>query len=339
MAVNNYEKIEGQGMWRNGDFTLETVVITGSKDKIENRKDMCYLRTYDSNKYNNRTKLETLTINPTGYLVMSYKGRDENDKFLNLEIFMSYKHIELFKNFISEVYEELEANVDKIYLKNKISPKFAELVYESEPMVQGKKFIIYPEKIVNEETDNVYNGIVMIMEDENNLQVSTEISFDHFWTLVKILEKYDLLQEIRNLIIMGQLHQILSNLSGEELEITSSSNKHVNKLKSRNTGTRKPVKGKSLADIMSENEEESESEINEDDEEESSDEKPTKKVVKKPINKKNTKTSSKKTVNKKTNIIDEDKPTENSMSLNDMLEAGEEYEFSLEDDENGEELF
>ena len=59
----------------------------------------------------------------------------------------------------------------------------------------------------------------------------------------------------------------------------------------------------------------------------------------KPINKKNTKTSSKKTVNKKTNIIDEDKPTENSMSLNDMLEAGEEYEFSLEDDENGEELF
>lgn len=341
MRYECYENIEGMGIWRNGDFVLKTVVNTGSKDMNQNRRDAFFLKTYDSDKYNNKPTLKRLTINPSSFLVMTSNRKDEDGNYLApLSIYMSYKHIENFRIFITACYEELEANIDKIYLKNKISPKFEELIYESEPMVGGAKFSIYPEKIVNEETQNMYNGIVLSIEDEKDT-VSTEVSFDHFWTLVKILERYDLLVESRELMIISMLHQLINNNlnnSNEDDEDGYSSKSYSKsspkKLKNRNSSaTRKPIRGKTIEDIMNEDEDEEEGEETV---EEEIIETP-KKVAKKPV--KTVKTPSKKAPKKKVNIVDEDEEEgeeKPSISLNEMLDAGEKYEFNLEDEEEGE---
>lgn len=315
------EKVEST-IFSWGNLKFNTTVINGSKDLKENRKDAFYYRTYDSQKYNNENTLDNLSINYNKFLVVSYKAYNENNEFESVEIYLSFQHIESLKNTIIEAYEQLSEYASKIYGDNKINPKFEELIWQLDHLSQDRSIGIYPDKI--EDSNGVLqNGVVIVLLD-NDLQVQQPMNFNVFEGLVNVIKDYDLLTDARLVSIEGLLSKLL--LSGNSESITPTRTT----LKGRNNGGFTKPNGigrkttTSIKDLIDDDEND-ETEL---DTSEKEIKPATKKVTKNNKNKKNDSKTTKK------------KPVEdNSTSLDDMLKAGEGYEFSLSDEDEEEELF
>lgn len=324
------EKIENK-IWSYGSMSLMTVVINGQKNTQDKRRDAYYCRTYDSQKYDDRNQLETLQISAVPYLVLSYKAYNDNNDFISEEVYMSFKQIDIFKTFVEEVFNQLNDHIDEIYKDKGIAKKYEELAFESDPLIQDKTITIYPEKLQTDE-GVPYNGVVFMIRNADGDEVYQEISFDSFWTLVGILQSYDLLNDSRLTSIQGMLYQLLSNGGN-----SSGSSRSTSSLKGRSGSSNKrfsrsPVK--SIKELIDEDEEEIEDieEVDEEEADEVEEEVKPRKTSKKVVNK--NKPTAKPAKKKKAKVIEDD---EESISLDDMLNAAEEVEFSLEDgDEEGE---
>jgi len=322
--ARSIEKIENQ-IWNNYNLYMSTVVTNGSKNKDNVRLDSMYLKKFNSSKYSNFSELEQLTIKPTSYLVFGWRGNpiDEDGNkgdFLSIDVYMSYKHVEIFRDFITNVYDEITSNVDKIYQKNKINPKFEELIYTSEPFINDRTISIYPD-ILTTEDGHCYNAVTIFVNGENEEQGQT-ISFDSFYTLQKLLEEYSLLEDSRLTVIEGMLYQLLNG------GLSSGSSSGGNGFKPRTLSGNPRFKNKGVRNILDEaddtDDDSSSNDFADDDEKEE--------APKRTVRKTNTVKKSSPT-KKKTNTVEND----NSISMDAMLKKGE--EFSLDDDDEDGELF
>lgn len=330
------EKIEGT-IWKYGNLSLKTVINNGTENKSTgNRIDNYYYKEFDSGKYANRPRLDEIDISFGAFLVLSYvewsKDRS-NGPEAQCQLYMSFKQVDIIKTFFEEACNEIVDNIDAIYKKDGITKKYENWIKESVKLSGDKTISVYPEKLFTNE--NVpYNGVIIVLTNENDEEFYTEISLDAFITLVGIIQNYDLLTDGRLVSIQGLLYQILMDCSSGNNN-TSSASRNVNSsLRGRrgsssgSTTRRRPTR--SIKDVIDEEDEDEE----DNDIEEIEDVKPTKKTVRKKSvsEKKPTKT-------KKAEIIDLDEDDNETTSLDAMLSAADEVEFSLDDDDDADTIF
>lgn len=319
--MNNIEKVYGK-VFNLGKLSLDTLVVNGTKNPDNDmRKDSMYYRTFDSSKYTNVATLDQLNINTTAYLVLGYKGHDENDKFVSEEVWMSPVGIETFKEFLNYAYEDIYKNSSSIYVKGRIAPEYEEYIVQTGYDDNGGGFgnvdslghilYIYPTICVTHDGNDVYNGVVIGFQDKDGNDYVQEMSLNTLYTLVNIINKYDYLNEMRLVTLIGMHYQ---SLTGNTNVVSSPSpSRPKSGLKSR-AAIRKPLPiKKTLSEAIAEADEEVE--IPEDMTEETTEPKKVKKTVKK---------SSAKPVTKK---------AEPKIGLADILNESEDIELDLDDED------
>ena len=213
--MRNYEKIE-KTIFSCGYLKLITTVTNGQKNNSTgDRLNSMYLKSYNSQKYNDRDQLESLIISTGDYLVASYK-EFKDGSMLGEDVYMSYKHLSLFKLFLDEVYNTFIENIESVYGKKSVTKEYSDIFVTSEPMIGDKTISGYAEKCQTED-GLLYNGIMFVInsQDEGN-SFYQEMSVDTFITLKEIIDNYNLSLECSLANISGMLYQLLDGGSSSE---------------------------------------------------------------------------------------------------------------------------
>jgi len=322
--INNVKYNHWNSIGKGLNLYVETIIDTGSKDKDKNRRDAAFYKTFDSRKYENREKLDTLTINPIPYLSFRATGYNESNEWVNFEIWLGEAQIETVTNLFNEVVEELVANMDKIYKKDKISKEWEEKIYETDSLGSlQNKIAVYPDIIYTSE-DKPLNGVVIVLRDADENDYYTETGINNFINLVNKLNRYNIDTYSMLLCNIALTYQGLLNNVGVSMTSSSSSNRFTsNKMAGRNK--RSPLERRKRVSSVTTTEDNDEDDsidsyqtiIDETDNEE--------------LEKKN---SSKKSNSKKNNLKKSTKTVNaDNLSLQDMLDAAGDVDLGELDDE------
>jgi len=194
------EKIE-RVLYTSGNLNMKTVIITGSKGAEDRRLSGCYQRTYESKKYSNVSELSSVQIKTGDYFVISWSGRQDDGKYINEEVYLSYPHITLLKDWIreaakaimnGEIFEDGEIIKDDIF----VSPIF----------ISNKKLAIQPAILEREEGNT--EGVVFIVSFQDakygeDLYVTMDLN--GFMTIYEIIEDMNFIMLIQMTLMMGML--------------------------------------------------------------------------------------------------------------------------------------
>lgn len=307
---NSFETTANK-IWSSGSLSVETKVSSGIKGKDDVRLDAIYTKSYNSQKYSNKKNLKQVYDNPAFWLVFSYNSFEPGSK--PEEIWCSYRQVEIIQDFFNDVLETIQNDIDKIYIKGRVSKKYEEVVWETEPLTKGYSLAIRPTTM--EIDGNLTNAVEMLIVDSDREFVGEEVTLSHFLTLINIISGYNLYTAGHLVWVESLLIQLLSKdkENNEEEEESSGYNKsrgigrRLDRKFTRNTLNKSSIKN------LKNDEEEIEEEEDEGNEEETVVSKnPPKKAIKKASN-----SSTKKT------------------SLDDMIASAEEIELDeLNDDDD-----
>lgn len=204
---NSIEKVEGT-VFVVGNMKLATTIVNGTKSSVGDRLNSIYKKSYKSKKYNDEMMLDQLYINTSDFLVLSYKEYADKT-VIGDDIYMSYKQIDLFRNFLDEIEGTFVANADKVYKKNDISKDYSEVFITSEPMIGDKTISAYAAKCETEDR-MLYNGVVFVIDSQDDTNCFyQEISLDTFLTMKSIIDNYNLSIEGKLINIQSMLFQLL----------------------------------------------------------------------------------------------------------------------------------
>lgn len=321
-------------LWKSGGFSVDTVVTTGSKNSEDKRLDCIYEKEYDSQKYSNISKLSRVTENPSFWLSFSVFETDDNNNFVNDSIWCSYRQVEIVQDFFNEILNTIQNDIDKIYIKNKVAKSYSDEIWQSETLTGGKSLAVYP--CIVEFDGTSVNGVGLMIVDENNDTLGSEVTLSHFITLVNQLNKYDLYMAGHAVWIESLLIQLLSNSEGGSGR-SASSKMGGRTIGSKMNGGKSRFNRNSFNSASDDDDDESPEDIeeemdeafnnasNDDDDDETP--APAPKKVKK--SSKSDKKSSKSAK----------KNTPRQMSLDEMIEASDDVDIELGEDEDDEELF
>jgi len=332
--INNVKYNHWNSIGKGLNLYVETIIDTGSKDKDKNRRDAAFYKTFDSRKYENREQLDSLTINPIPYLSFRATGYNEQNEWTNFEIWLGEAQIETVTNLFNEVVEELVANMDKIYKKDKISKEWEEKIYETDSLGSlQNKIAVYPDIIYTSENKPL-NGVVIVLRDADENDYYTETGINNFINLVNKLNRYNIdlySMLLTNIALSYQLMLGNTNNYGNDEEEnngrkTNSSRRFAsNKMAGRNK--RSPLERRKRVSSVTT------TEVNDEDDEDDSidsyqtiiDETDNEELEKKNTSKKNNK---KNNLKKSTKTVNAD-----NLSLQDMLDAAGDVDLGELDDE------
>ena len=317
-----------------GKIRLDTLIKTGRKVKDDMRRDALYYNEYESQQYSNVDQLDQLTISNDCYLVLSYKGYNDDQEFEHDEVWMNGKNLENFKDFLVSAYNEIVENANKIYGKKSVNNEYEDYVITTGRDDEGNGFgdvdsighkvYVYPEVCFTQETEKPYNAVVLCIEDKDGKVYGQEMAISTFGSIATIIERYDLLADSRSTMIEAMLYQILN--SGAATTSSSVSRPSTSRpLKSRNGSriNRKPLPTRpSLSELVNKdnNDDDDDNEaIDVDVEEDVTVEKKTSK-----------KASGKKTVTKKKAATPKNT---SKVGLSDILNEAEDVTINLDDEE------
>jgi len=220
MSKNSIEKVYNK-IIEIGKIRLDTLVRTGRKVKDDMRRDALYYSEYESQQYSNVDQLDQLIISNDSYLVLSYKGYNEDQEFEHEEIWMNGKNLENFKDFLVSSYNEIVKNANKIYGKNSVNNEYDDYTITTGRDDEGNGFgdvdsighkvYVYPEVCFTQEKEQPYNAVVLCIENQDGKVYGQEMAISTFGSIANMIEKYDLLVDGRNTMIEGMLYQILNN--------------------------------------------------------------------------------------------------------------------------------
>lgn len=336
---NGIEKVEGT-VFVVGNMKLATTIVNGSKSSVGDRLNSIYKKSYKSKKYNDEIMLDQLYINTSDFLVLSYKEYADKT-VVGDDIYMSYKQIDLFRNFLDEIEDTFIANADKVYKKNDISKEYSEVFITSEPMIGDKTISAYAAKCETEDR-MLYNGIVFVIDSQDDTNCFyQEISLDTFLTMKSIIDNYNLSVEGKLINIQSMLFQLLDGNTSSSVggSIPSRSSRTPARRPGRSFAEMKARQNKKLSSASEDEEdydENDEIEIEENDEEEEAPKKmPARKSPSKKSPAKSTKTPSK--GKKKTVIVNketsDDEGDDDEFSLDSIVASEEDFELDVDESE------
>lgn len=332
---NGIEKVEGT-VFVVGNMKLATTIVNGTKSSVGDRLNSIYKKSYKSKKYNDEMMLDQLYINTSDFLVLSYKEYADKT-VIGDDIYMSYKQIDLFRNFLDEIEDTFVANADKVYKKNDISKDYSEVFITSEPMIGDKTISAYAAKCETEDR-MLYNGVVFVIDSQDDTNCFyQEISLDTFLTMKSIIDNYNLSIEGKLINIQSMLFQLLdgNTISSSGSSMPSRTSRTPARRPGRSFAEMKARQNKKLhSDTEDEDyDENDEIEVEENDEEDEAPKKmPTRKSPSKKSSAKSVKTPSK--GKKKTIVVNKetsDDDGDDEFSLDSIVASEEDFELDVDE--------
>ena len=221
------------------NFKLLNVVTFNFKGKNDVKLDPIYEQQYSSQKYSNIGTLSTINIRSSDYYVLSFKDR-VNNEFISEEIFISYPHLESFKDFMNQAAREIIKKEDKLYTTRGLTEEGANFIFESDMFSSNKKIAIAPAKVDRSTNDReiLVNGVTIFL---NNEIYCVWADLNTFITLVNIINnELSLERDSAMTMIMAQNYEILNALNGGSSSTYSSGNG------GNSSVTRRPVQQRSI---------------------------------------------------------------------------------------------
>ncbi|PTU25896.1 hypothetical protein DA469_21340 [Bacillus subtilis] len=190
-------------------FSVKNVILNGNKGKNDNKLNSIYTRSYDSQKYSDRSTLDQIQIRTSDFLVFSY--HDFQNK-INEDIFISYPHMMNFMTILTSAYNMV--NTDEVYQGNNINPKYANVSLTTNPLGGGKQLAFIPTII---QRDQVYtNGVILFLGSED---YAIELDASQLGALYYILNNFNLLSESSTLFLTGLMFD--SAVEGSEPSVNT----------------------------------------------------------------------------------------------------------------------
>lgn len=207
---NNVDKLENV-IFSAGYFSVIHTVMLGLKDKNGNRLNSVKDYEFNSQKYNDLSKLRRLTFDfASDYLVLSFKGMVDG-VFAISEIYVSYPHLQDFNNYLYSLLETLNSNPTQ-YFTDTGTVEGTPQYFESEPLAGGKTLIAQPYKIKRNSEAGVYyvNGVALFINDR-----TVQLDLNALYNLVIRLNYFNLSTE--SLIMkMGYMQLDSGSSSGNQ---------------------------------------------------------------------------------------------------------------------------
>lgn len=185
------------------ELTIKVVVSTGIKSSKGNKLSPLYAKQYKSQKYVDRDELETLTINPSKYLVLSYSGKGADRGFE--EVFISYPHLSKIKRTLVQVDNFLATDGllleqgDEIF----INAKYSETCFKIENLANDKSIMFTPNIVTDVDGDEVIGCELSINSEYNNVS----LPFDIIEMIKDIIKGLNLNAIGNETLLMGMIYE------------------------------------------------------------------------------------------------------------------------------------
>lgn len=236
---NSLEKVESV-VYSYKYLTIKIVILTGSKSSQGNKLSPLYSKTYDSSKYTNIRKLQTLNINASRFLVFSYFNKDYPSD--SQEIYLSYPNLNQLRQFLKETInflstEDLLIESDGEYFYN---AKYQDKYFKLEGLANDKSLILQPNIVTDTDGEEIIGCDFLL----NSEEAYVSLPFYTIETIYEILRNLNLLEVGNQLLLMGMMYEIESKLNNNTTHSPSAPAQKPKKpfrkiLKSNNT--RKPT--------------------------------------------------------------------------------------------------
>lgn len=204
MNFGNLEKIESVLLRPCKNLSIKNVIVLGKRNFKDGRKiDSISSKTYNSNKYIDINKLQTINIETSDFLVFSYFNYKAKE---GVEIYFSYPHLydlmESFKYIMDTIRNE------KVFIKDKngnvfLNEEYEQYVIEIDELVGNKSikiiFDIYEDEDINEEI-KTQEAITIFF---NSSEMYSTIRLKELKGLIYFLEKFNLLLSSQNLLLIA----------------------------------------------------------------------------------------------------------------------------------------
>lgn len=204
MDFGNLEKIESVLLRPCKNLSIKNVIVLGKRNFKDGRKiDSISSKTYNSNKYININKLQTINIETSDFLVFSYFNYKTKE---GVEIYFSYPHLydlmESFKYIMDTIRNE------KVFIKDKngnvfLNEEYEQHVIEIDELVGNKSikiiFDVYEDEDINEEI-KTQEAITIFF---NSSEMYSTIRLKELKGLIYFLEKFNLLLSSQNLLLIA----------------------------------------------------------------------------------------------------------------------------------------
>jgi len=210
--LNNTEKIENV-LYVSGKFRILHTILFGNKRQNNSRLDPIYQNEYNSKKYIDRAKLTNTTINSNNYVVLSYKDFSDRNNIVTEEVFISYPHLSLFKQYLNDMAEEIFNNYDNYYTETEVAESYKNKTWTSGNMAGGKILICNLEKSDEYQTGVFQAGINMYLSDS----IGIFMDLNQLLSIIDRLNEFNLSIESSILIntqIQLELYSMIERMGG-----------------------------------------------------------------------------------------------------------------------------
>lgn len=335
-----------------GSFQILTIVKNSSEygsEDSKKRRDAFSYQNYESQKYENASRLDRLSINNAAFLAFRKVEYDDEGKRTNHDIWFGYKAVSELQNELANIRDIITDKTDEIWKNGKVTKAYKDAMWTVENTsgtAVGFRPIVCQSK---EDEEQTYNGIEINLiypskskkKEEEYYEI--EISADAFITMIDVLLEYNLLNDGRLTTIEGMCYQILDQKNFDaDVDDDDDDESSSSRFSLKNRGRSRPAlktrgRGSRIVDDDDDDDEEELDDTEETDEDDDEEEEEETTSKRKTVKKKTSSTKSTKSKGRgRAKVIEEDEDDE---ELDAILEAGEDDDFSLEDDdEDGEEL-
>lgn len=213
---------------------VSNVVLTGKKIK-DSKADIFYKKTYDSQKYSDCSRLESIEFSTKDFIVFSFSDFSRiNSKDITEEVYCSYPHMNSLRIFIKQCLDMVENNTIFNKKSNKMNMDHKEDVIVSDPMATGKILYAYPCN-VDYDDNKVGRGILLCMNSDDNYVQLDEVAVD---TLYEYLYSVDLMM-LSSSTLMASMLSLGGTSSSEVDEDSTPSGEQARPFRGRGGNPRK----------------------------------------------------------------------------------------------------
>jgi len=197
------------------NFAVKHQVQFGNKNSDLTRKSELYVSEYNSQKYSNISKLSSLYLESSDYLVFQYGNKDDGE-----EVFISYPHIfkvikmlkESLKWFYSDTYKDL------FFIKKKklrFNPEYSDMMISTTDLISNKILYMQPSIIVVGE-ESVEGALLFFNESDKFVEMTYE-QIEGLYFFLKNFNLYECSQLLINFVYtQDKVTPTISSSKGEK---------------------------------------------------------------------------------------------------------------------------
>lgn len=233
---------------------VKLVTFLGNKGQDDKRLSPVYTKEYESEKYSNRNTLQSMDIITSDFIVFSYNDFDNK---ISEDCYISYPHLEVFRNFISDIYDMVINSETCVFTdKNKIKKGMdEESVFPEKNFSNDSTMWAIPTVIQRTEDSPNERGIYFFLNSDDNYIEISEAGIRSLYEIF-VLSNLNLLSMSFNLLLSAMLFDSEGKDSSDsDTSSPAGRNRNPRQRPGRNSGS-SPAGRRPTKKVVEEDEEE-----------------------------------------------------------------------------------